>query len=164
MQGAPRECLAPARFRKVKTSRKCNPSNQSHLSAENQAVPLRALSSLFSCWMKYLSISRIRSTALQAILLCFLLPGFIFFLTKMRKGWSWGCCYAILSWPASVGCCCILHDWFLHFLLLLFLLTSTSPPVIPHCFSADLFIELFVYYFCTTLPSCNRSICTAWSF
>lgn len=147
-QGAPGKHLAPERFRKVTTSCKCNPSNQSHLSAENQGVPLRALSCLFSCWMKYLSISCNHSTT-QVVLLCFLLPRFFFFnWNEERVKLGVFLCNSFMSICGMLLLSPLLVPSFPslpppHICL---------PPVIP-CLSAYLFIELFVYYAPPYLPA-----------
>lgn len=70
------------------------------------------------------SIYQLVIIKLQAVLLWVLFFAKTFSVKHENRGWSWAYFYAILSWPTSVGCCCILHYGFLHFLLLL--LTSAS--------------------------------------
>lgn len=146
-QGAPCEHLAPEQFRKVKTSCKCNPSNQSHLFAENQPVPLKAVFCLFSFWIKYLSIGCNHATRSFAV-------GFVFcqdFFNERGVKLGVFLCNSLMT---NI-CGMLLYSplWVSSF-------PSPPPhicllPVILCCFSLYRFIKLFVYYFCFPLPSCN---------
>lgn len=151
-QGAPCEHLAPEQFRKVETSCKCNPSNQSHLFAENQPVLLRAVSCLFSFWMKYLSIGSNQTTNSFAV-------GFVFcqdFFSEMSK---WGLKLGVFLCNSLMTNIC---GMLLYSPLWVSSFPSPPPPphicllpVIPSCFSLWRFTELFVYYFWFPLPSCS---------
>lgn len=151
-QGAPCEHLAPEQFRKVKASCKCNPSNQSHLFAENQPVPLRAVSCLFSFWKKYLSIGCNHTTGSFAV-------GFVF------------CQYFFNERGVKLGVflCNSLMTNICGMLLYSQLWVSSFPsppphhicllPVIPCCFSLYRFIICVLF----PLPSCNAVFVYLWA-